>query len=278
MEALVSPQWLADNQAIRDIVILDATLKKTMNTANVTTGEVIPGSVFFDLENTFSNPDSPLPHTFPVLSSMSSLLASIGLTPESVVVVYDQQGVYSAPRVWWMLKVMGIQNVYLLDGGLPAWKEAGFEVSGNYTFLGAKIAGHFCGQPKQIVDKTSVSQNIETSHFVLVDARPAARFNGLQAEPRSGLRCGHIPGSVNIPFTEVLTGGKYNSPELLEYLFAQKGIVNPRKLVFSCGSGVTACIVLLAAYHAGFTDLRIYDGSWAEWGACNETNAVITAE
>ncbi|MCE0828839.1 sulfurtransferase [Buttiauxella sp. A2-C2_NF] len=267
MKILVSPQWLADRLSSETILVLDATLKKTVNIIGENKKEVIPGAVYFDLDNVFSVQDSELPHTFPSFSCMSALLGATGLTPQSKVVVYDQQGIYSAPRVWWMLKVMGIQKVYLLDGGLPAWKEAGFAVWENHSFPMATQDQSFCAQSESMVDKRTVFSNIDTQQFVVVDARPAARFNGVQAEPRAGLRCGHIPGSVNIPFTEVLTEGKYQSQDFLTTLFDRQGLLPHNSLVFSCGSGVTACIVLIAAYLAGFTHLKVYDGSWAEWGA-----------
>ncbi|WP_210526593.1 sulfurtransferase [Pantoea ananatis] len=267
MQILVSPQWVLDMQPSKEILIIDATLKKTMNMTGENKKEVIPGAVYFDLDNVFSDQYSELPHTFPSFSYMSAKLGAIGLTPHTKVVVYDQQGIYSAPRVWWMLKVMGVEEVYILDGGVPAWKEAGFAVCENHTLPVASEAKHFPAQSEYMVDKRAVLSNINTHQFVIVDARPAARFNGVQAEPRAGLRCGHIPGSVNIPFTEVLAEGKYKSRDFLSALFDRQGLSPKKSLVFSCGSGVTACIVLIAAYIAGFNHLKVYDGSWAEWGS-----------
>lgn len=266
MEALVSPYWVANNLSAGNIVILDATLKKTANKTGDMTGLVIPGAVWFDLETTFSEPESDLPHTFPSVLSIPSLLAGIGITPDSTVVVYDQQGIYSAPRVWWMLKVMGIDNCHILDGGLPAWRAAGFEVSENYAVPDVKSVCKFNIKPEQIVDRFAVLDNISAPRFTLVDARPAARFSGQQAEPRAGLRRGHVPHSVNIPFSEVLDDGRYKTRDALADMFARHELSHKDELVFSCGSGVTACIVLFAAHLAGFESLRVYDGSWAEWG------------
>ncbi|UTN95067.1 MULTISPECIES: sulfurtransferase [Serratia] len=267
MEALVSPHWVVNNPDSDSIIILDATLKKTANKTSEIKGLVIQGAIYFDLDSTFSEPESDLPHTFPSALSIPSLLSGIGIRPDSTVVVYDQQGIYSAPRVWWMLKVMGIEKTYILDGGLPAWLDAGLGISESYARPKVNRVCDFDIKPEQIVDKSTVLKNITTPHFMLIDARPSERFSGRQAEPRAGLRCGHIPGSISIPFSEVLNNGHYKSPESLAEIFNRNGLNDNDELVFSCGSGVTACIVLLAAYLAGFKKLRIYDGSWAEWGA-----------
>lgn len=266
MEALVSPLWVANNLDSSNIIILDASLKKSANKTREVKGLVIQGAVYFDLDATFSEPGSTLPHTFPSELSIPSLLSGIGITPDSTVVVYDRQGIYSAPRVWWMLRVMGIAKTYILDGGLPAWLDAGLEVSENYAMSRVKSVCEFDIKPEHMVDKITVLNNIAVPRFTLVDARPSVRFSGQQAEPRAGLRRGHIPGSINIPFSEVLHNGRYKSRESLTEIFSRNGLTDKDDLVFSCGSGVTACIVLLAAYLADFENLRIYDGSWAEWG------------
>lgn len=267
MEALVTPHWVASQRDSGSIIILDATLKKTANKTAGVNGSVIDGAIYFDLDNIFSDQDSEFPHTFPAAVSFPSLLSGIGITPDSVVVVYDQQGIYSAPRVWWMLRVMGIRKTYILDGGLPAWLEAGFGVSESHGMPGVKRACRFNSKYERIVDKSAVLENITSQRFRLVDARPSQRFDGLQAEPRAGLRCGHIPGSINIPFSEVLCNGHYKPTGSLAEIFIRNGVNDNDELVFSCGSGVTACIVLFAAYLAGFKKIRLYDGSWAEWGA-----------
>lgn len=267
MDLLVSPLWIINKQHKSNIVILDATLKKTMNTQAKMSDGVIPNAIYFDLEREFSDLTTGLPHSFPRLSSMISSLAGLGINSDSTVVVYDQQGAYSAPRVWWMLKVTGVKNVHLLDGGMAAWQQAGYDVANHYRQPIATFSTQFAPQPEHIVDKTFLNDNLYSKQTVIIDARPSARFDGSQAEPRPGLRSGHIPGSINIPFESVLREGRYKNSNELAALFIARGISKEQRLIFSCGSGVTACIVLLAASIAGFKDLHVYDGSWAEWGA-----------
>lgn len=267
MDLLVSPLWIINNQHKSNIVILDATLKKTMNTQAKMSDGVIPNAIYFDLEREFSDLTTGLPHSFPRLSSMMSSLAGLGINSDSTVVVYDQQGAYSAPRVWWMLKVTGVKNVHLLDGGMAAWQQAGYGVANHHRQPIATFSTQFAPQPEHIVDKTFLNDNLYSKQTVIIDARPSARFDGSQAEPRPGLRSGHIPGSINIPFESVLREGRYKNSNELAALFIARGISKEQRLIFSCGSGVTACIVLLAASIAGFKDLHVYDGSWAEWGA-----------
>jgi thiosulfate/3-mercaptopyruvate sulfurtransferase len=188
MDLLVSPLWIISNQHKRNIVIVDATLKKTMNTHAPTSGGVIPDAIYFDLEKEFSDLTTGLPHSFPRLSSMASSMAGLGINSESTVVVYDQQGAYSAPRVWWMLKVMGVKNVYLLDGGMSAWQQAGYKVSSHHRQPIATLPIQFAPQPEHIIDKNFLNENLNSRQAVIIDARPSARFDGIQAEPRSGLR------------------------------------------------------------------------------------------
>lgn len=266
MQILVTPQWLVNNKEKLNIIILDATLKKTVNINDEISTEVIPGAIYFDLENSFSNLNTNIPHTFPLCTEMASSLANIGVTSNSTIVVYDQQGAYSAPRVWWMLKVMGIKNVYLLNGGISSWKELGLDTSFSHSEpISSTIFQPFNFQAEQVIDKTAVVENIKSDRFIVIDARSSARFNGTQAEPRSGLRSGHIPGALNIPFSDVLQGSQYKSVEEIAKIFEKKGLKKSDNLVFSCGSGVTACIVLLAAYLVGYKVLGVYDGSWTEW-------------
>ncbi|MFU9136977.1 sulfurtransferase [Erwinia tasmaniensis] len=265
MEALVSPQWVAHHLTTPGFVLLDATLRKTVNTTREVTEGVIPGAVYVDLDATFSDPESPLPHTLPSTSRLAALLSDTGITTDSTVVVYDQQGIYSSPRVWWMLRMMGVGKSFVLDGGLGAWREAGYGIAENHALPVRKI-GEFKVKPGQVVDKFTVLENIAAPRFQMIDARPEARFSGHQAEPRAGLRRGHIPGAINLPFSTVLKEGRYMSRESLADLFCSHGLTDNDELVFSCGSGVTACIVLFAAHLAGLKRLRLYDGSWAEWG------------
>ncbi|MCL4109520.1 UNVERIFIED_CONTAM: hypothetical protein GTU68_038915 [Idotea baltica] len=184
----------------------------------------------------------------------------LGVNNESTIIIYDNMGIYSSPRVWYMFKSMGHENVHVLDGGLPAWikeendvekiKEETYDI-GNFTAVFDK------GSTRSTFD---ILQNIDTRKAQLIDARSEGRFNGTAPEPRAELKSGHIKGSLNIPFTKVLSEGKYKSKEELKDLF------NPDKpMIFTCGSGLTACIVLLGAEIANDSPKSVYDGSWTEW-------------
>ncbi|GAB3710572.1 sulfurtransferase [Corynebacterium nasicanis] len=217
----------------------------------------IPGSHLADLEGDFSDSASDLPHTVP--TDVQALFASYGVSDGTPVVVYDDAEGASAPRVWWLAKVAGIE-AHVLDGGLTAWREAGGELA---PFAAPRGGGHLSAteRPELLRNQEDVAQDGR----LIVDARSAGRFAGTEPEPRPGLRSGHIPGSVNLPYTEVYAEGRLKSPAELRALFA--GVAGERRdLTFSCGSGVTACVTALAATVAGYEDTAVYEGSWSEWG------------
>ncbi|MCX7543571.1 sulfurtransferase [Corynebacterium sp. P5848] len=257
---VVSVDWLSNQLHNRDadLVVLYASMG---NPEKSSVG--VPGALLADLDGDFSAPDSPLPHTAP--SDVRALFETRGISDGTAVVVYDRFGIMCAPRVWWLAKVAGLDNVAVLDGGLPAWIGAGLEVEpvASPTTRGTITA---VGHPELLVGMSGVSRALARSAWEVVDARSAGRFAGVEAEPRPGLKPGHIPGSVNIPFTRVLSNGHMRAPEELADLFRQT-VGDARRLTFTCGSGVTACVDALAAECAGYKDVTVYDGSWSEWGS-----------
>lgn len=264
---LVSVSWLAENLGRSDLIILDASLKPTQSSLDLVAEDiaVIAGTRRFDFDKTIVNRQSSLPHMMPTAEVFEREVRALGVSSDSFIVVYDQIGVYASPRARWMFKAMGHDRVSILDGGLPAWRQAGlatelfqsqFVTPG--SFVARPRAGLFC-------DVEYVTQALTDALCAIIDARSEARFKGSEAEPRPGLRVGHMPNALNIPFQSVQIQGRMCSTEELKTLFATR-IGRRQKLIFSCGSGVTACIVALAAELAGYTDLTVYDGSWSEWG------------
>lgn len=256
-----STQWLKENLQKEDLVILDASLESK----NVRTDQ-IPGALFFDLPERFSDKSSPLPNTMIGEDEFQKEVRNLGVNKDSTVVVYDNVGIYSSPRAWYMFKSMGFPNVFVLDGGLPAWR-----ADNNKTEL---VQNHECKQgnfeakfdSNAFKSFEEVEQNIKTKTYQLIDARSPGRFAGTSPEPRPELRSGCIPGSTNLPFTDVLNNGKFKTKSELQSIFE-----NPVPAMFSCGSGLTACITLLAfdlAYPE--TEKVIYDGSWTEWAIRNK--------
>lgn len=238
-------------RALPDAVVLCASMGPTPPTHG------IPGSHLADLEGDFSDQTNPLPHTVP--ADLPALFESYGVSDDTTVVVYDDQEGATAPRVWWLAKVAGI-NARVLDGGLNAWKDNGGEVA---PFIRPEGGGELTvGQRPELLRNRN---DVEQDGRLVVDARSAGRFAGTEPEPRPGLRSGHIPGSVNLPYTEVYSQGRLRPPAELKGLFG--AVAGERRdLTFSCGSGVTACVDALAATVAGYEDLAVYEGSWSEWG------------
>lgn len=247
-----------------NVVLLDCTIDKVGQSLKDTKLALIPKSLFFDIENTFSDHNSHLPHTLVSTEVFTKGIQELGINQDSIIILYDRWGVYSSPRAWWMFKVMGFEQVYILDGGLPTWKEKHEPIADQYIKPLAKGTGQARFNTAWYADKTYVLtqyQNIKTS---IIDARSQARFIASAPEPRAGLRGGHIPHSYNLPFDLVLKGNSYRSTEELENLF--KTFDNTHEQIFSCGSGVTASILAFASHLIGNQNIKVYDGSWSEWG------------
>lgn len=270
--ALIPVSWLKENLSAENLVVLDASMKPVGNVAAPQTVGHIPGSLRFDFDEHIREHDTPLPHMLPTPEFFTEEMQKMGVDKNSAVVVYDNVGVYASPRAWWMFRAMGHDNVAVLDGGLPAWIDAGYEVSS--TLAASSLRGNFASNPRPelFVDSQAVVHALGDSAFSVLDARSAGRFTGQEKEPRAGLRGGHMPDAVNLPFGETQINGVMKTPALLQEMFAE---YRNKKLIFSCGSGVTACILALAAEQAGLKDLAVYDGSWAEWGAVDSGLPVV---
>lgn len=256
---VVTVSWLAEHLGQDNLVVLCA----AMNDAEQAQAAGIPGAHLADLEADFSDQSATLPHTVP--GNLKTVLESYGISDDTTVVVYDRQGLMVAPRVWWLLRAAGLTKIGVLDGGLPAWKAAGLDVT-ELAIPVAKGNINAAPRPELLVGADGVERAIARSSKAVVDARSAGRFSGVEDEPRPGLKKGSIPGSVNIPFDEVVDAeGLLRAPADLRELFEQR-THHAKSLVFSCGSGVTACVDAYAAVVAGYEDVVVYDGSWAEWG------------
>ena len=231
-------------------------------------GGHVPGAVRFDLEQV-SDPHSTLPHMLPTAQRFAESMRSLGLDDEDLIVVYDASGVnLSAPRAWWMFRVFGHERVAVLDGGFGAWTAEGRPIESGPP--APRSPGNFTARldVTRVVAAARVLEIVRSADAQLVDARSAARFAATDPEPRPGLRGGHIPGSRNVPFTALVgADGRLLPPAELRRLFADAGVDPARPTVATCGSGVTACAVVLALEAAGFSGAAVYDGSWTEWGA-----------
>ncbi len=263
---LVSVSWLIDNLSHPDLVILDARMAKPASGEASPFADIqIPGARQMQLKTAFSEPGSDLPNTIPSPEHFQQEAQKLGINQNSLVVVYDDLGVYSSPRAWWLFRAMGHKQVYVLNGGLPAWVEAGQPTES--LDEGAWQPGKFVASfdASRVWSQDQVLDNISTKKATILDARSAARFTGEAPEPRAGLLSGHIPESLNVPFGEVVKQGNMLPREELQGVFADRDLGN-RAVVFSCGSGITACIILLAYFIATDTFGILYDGSFSEWG------------
>ncbi|THD74014.1 3-mercaptopyruvate sulfurtransferase [Thalassobius vesicularis] len=268
-KTLVSTEWLAAHIKDPDLRILDASMflpgvgrdaKAEYDQAH------IPNARFFDVDE-ISDLRSELPHMVPPVEKFMSRLRAMGVGDGHQVVVYDSQGIYSAPRVWWLFRLMGQDNIAVLDGGLPKWVAEGRETEDMPPIVRDR---HMTTrrQNHMVKDVTQVSSASKLGDYVIVDARSAERFRGEVDEPRAGLRRGHIPGARNVPFNTLLQAdGTLKSPDDCRAVFEAAGVDLGKPVIASCGSGVTAAVLCLALERMGKTDHSIYDGSWTEWGA-----------
>ncbi|MCL7989317.1 sulfurtransferase [Sphingobacterium sp. lm-10] len=253
----------------KSVVLIDATIDKVNQRidADGATPELIPDSVFMDIEEKFSDHSNPLPHTFVDAAKFEKEAQALGINRDSILVIYDRWGVYSSPRAWWMFRAMGHENTFVLQGGLPAWKEQHLPIVSKHLDTATLPHGNFIAnpQPNFWKSKAEILKGLKDQENTIIDARSASRFAGTSQEPRAGLRSGHIPGAQNLPFDQVLSDIQYKDSSALKAIFDP--LIGEKPVVFSCGSGISAAIIALAAYQLGYEDLAIYDGSWAEWGA-----------
>lgn len=265
--SLVDVDWLVSRLGQPDLRVLDASwhLPGSGRDARAEYLEGhIPGAVFFDIDR-IVDPESDLPHMLPDAARFAAEMDALGVGNDSRVVVYDSHGLFSVARAWWMLRVFGQGRVAILDGGLPAWRRRGLPLeAGEVTPVPASFSARL--DPVRVWALEDVMHNLETGSACLLDARPSGRFAGTEPEPRPGLPSGHVPGARNIPFDRVIDpkSRRLLSPEALQALF--EGL-DERPVVCSCGSGVTACVLVFALHRLGREDVSVYDGSWAEWGS-----------
>ena len=266
IDPVISTDELARRLGEPDLKIIDATWNldgadavAPFNAAH------IPGAVFFDID-AVSDPDTDLPHMLPSPGAFAAVVEALGIGSDDEVVVYDQIGIRSAPRLWWTFRVFGHDRVRVLDGGLPAWLGGSRPVETGPAVPGPPADFRATYRPALVRTVDRILPDLEAGRQ-LIDARPAARFRGEAPEPRPGLRGGHVPGSRNLPFLEVLSPeGLLRPADDLRDLFKAAGIDPMGDLTTTCGSGMTAAILALAAYRAGNCDVAVYDGSWSEWG------------
>ena len=235
----------------------------------------IPGAVFYDLE-AGSEPNNPLPHTLPSAAQFSADMQRLGVSNASAVVVYDgSDEQFSAARLWWQLRVYGhdVDSIALLDGGFPAWQALGLPTS---TELSEPAAGNFSARlhPELLASLEQMQAYSSDGSCSIVDARGSARFLGTAPEPRPGVAAGHIPGSVNVPYSSLSANGKLLQTDQLRQAFAAQGVDFASPISCTCGSGVTACVLAFALHLLGYQS-RVYDGSWSEWGSHPDTPKII---
>jgi thiosulfate/3-mercaptopyruvate sulfurtransferase len=269
MDSLVTTEWLERELGAPDLRVIDATWCLPADGRDPRAeyeAEHVPGAVFLDLDDV-SDPASPLPHMVPPEARFASRMASLGLRDGQRFVVYDNSPLHSAARAWWMLRSFGAHYVALLDGGLQKWKAEERPLEGGRPQV---RHGHFSPRLESgaVADKAFVAGLLGSDSHDVVDARGAGRFTGAEAEPRAGMASGHIPGSKNLPQGRLFKAdNSWKRGDALRAEFEAAGVDLDKPMVATCGSGITACVLLFGAHLLGKEDMKLYDGSWSEWGA-----------
>lgn len=271
----VDADWLQSRLGTPGISILDASwyLPAQGRAARAEYAAAhIPGAIFFD-QDAVVDANAPLPHTLPDAATFARHAGSMGISADDTIVVYDGPGMFSAPRVWWMFRIMGVFQVYVLDGGFDRWKADGRPVTSEPT----KVAPNFFHvdfDAARVASLQDMLKIVATRESQVADARPAGRFTGDDPEPRAGVRGGHMPGAKSLPASSLSKDGKLLPPEELRKRFEEAGVDLNKPVVTSCGSGITAAVITLALETLGHSANRLYDGSWTEWGGRPDTPVV----
>lgn len=265
---LVSTNWLHENLRAPDIAVIDGSWYLPAQKRDGKAEHLarhIPGAVHFDIEE-ISDHSSSLPHMMPQPEQFARQMSELGISESVRIIVYDGAGLFSAPRVWWMLRVFGARDVRILDGGLPKWLSEGRPVdAGPVKRPQAKFAVRF--DAKAVADTRRVQEALETGAAQVVDARSAERFTGAAPEIRPGIQSGHMPGALNAPSSAFLDQGRLKPPAALAEVLEHAGVESDRPVITSCGSGVSAAIISLALDELGRPAQALYDGSWTEWAS-----------
>lgn len=268
-KSIVSVDWLFENLNNEHLLIFDATIPKvTAKKEEISMDEKqqIVGATFFDIQKLFSDENAAFPNTVLSAKEFEIKAQQLGVQNESCIVVYDDLGIYSSPRVWWMFQLMGFTNIAVLDGGFPAWNANKYPVEKQISH--PKRKGNFTVnyQSEKIKYTADVLSATKNEKILIADARSKGRFLATEPEPRSDIKGGRIPNSVNLPYSEIVENNVMKSEADLKAVF-QKINPNNKELIFSCGSGITAAVLALGADVAGFKNHSVYDGSWTEWGS-----------
>ena len=263
----VTTEWLAAHLSDPDLVVIDASWHMPNSSRNAQAEYLaghIPGAVFFDIDG-IADTSSNLPHMLPSPADFAHMVGALGISDQSNIVIYDELGLFSAPRVWWTFRTMGAAKIHILAGGGPKWRAEKRAVqTGTVTRHPTIFQARF--NRNRVADFETVRERSHDHAAQIADARPAPRFHAEVPEPRAGLRGGHIPGSSNIPVGLLTDNGQMRPVAELQQIFADRGIDPAKPIITSCGSGITAATLALALELTGASNVAVYDGSWTEWG------------